>query len=160
MSVFESVTSTYTHVIGLDGREYTRLDNNHEVMPQIRVSYEWNVNKFQPDIIDPATYDQIGDDANDLPGTFDLAGTQRRLRAYLHELLEALSKVSAETTGENKSRLEKLERDILNLQKTIQEEKDQTVDKSNECYKILEAAKQFVREQEGALSSDQDELTR
>ena len=34
------------------------------------------------------------------------------------------------------------------------------MDKSNECYKILEAAKQFVREQEGALSSDQDELTR
>ena len=126
----------------------------------MRVSYEWNVNKFQPDTIDPATYDTIGEPQGDEEGTFDLAGTQRRLRAYLHELIETLNRVSSETTDENRARVDKLERDITSLLKTIEEERRQTSDRNNEVYKILESAKQFVRDQEHAQGSDSDDLAR
>ncbi len=79
--------------------------SNSDVAPNITLYYEWNVNKFQPDMADPSMYDQLGLDG--FPGagkeTFDSAVCRRDLTMHLNSLLEQLRKVSAETSEENRS---------------------------------------------------------
>ena len=102
MSVLEQVSQNYTQTIALDGRQYTRLESNPEVIPNIKVNYEWNVNKFQPDRVDPTTYDSYGNIPKRARDTFDLSQTQRDLQAHLRELVLNLQRISAETSDENK----------------------------------------------------------
>jgi len=75
MSVLEQVSQNFTQTIALDGRQYTRLESNPEVIPNIKVNYEWNVNKFQPDRVDPTTYDSYGNIPKRNRDTFDLSQT-------------------------------------------------------------------------------------
>lgn len=45
------------------------------MIPNIKVNYEWNVNKFQPDRVDPTTYDSYGNIPKRARDTFDLSQT-------------------------------------------------------------------------------------
>ena len=48
----------------------------------------------------------------------------------MNELVEELNRVSAETTDENRFRLDKLEKDLLQLMKTIDNEREDTLSKT------------------------------
>ena len=72
----------------------------------------------------------MSDDVTGPDGTIEMSETQRRMRAHLNELVEELNRVSAETTDENRFRLDKLEKDLLQLMKTIDNEREDTLSKT------------------------------
>ena len=145
--------------LALDGREYSNMVSNSDVFPSITVHYEWNVNKFQPDMVDPSAYDQLGVDGMGRDrATFDITTVTRELQIHLQELLEQLRKITSETSDENKRRIEKLEKDLINLMKMIDQEREDTVDKTNASYKLLEEAKAFIKNQENQLLEETNGL--
>lgn len=151
MSILEQITNEFSQTIALDGRQYTRLESNPESIPNIKVNYEWNVNKFQPDRVDPSTYDAIGNHSRKPADTFDLSSTQRELQAHLRELIANLQRISAETSEENKKRLDKLEKGLIDLMKIIEQEKQDTINKTNESFKLLEEAKAFIKDEDARM---------
>lgn len=159
MNILETISNDYVQNIALDGREYHSAQSNPEFTPNIKVHYEWNVNKFQPDRTDPGIYEVEEQEGSRRPtDTFDLSRTQRELQAHLREIVENISRLTQESNEENKRRLDKLEKDLINLVKVIDQEREDTLTKTNASYKLLEEAKSFVKNEENKLLEETNGL--
>lgn len=65
-----------------------------------------------------------------------------------------LQRISAETSDENKKRLDKLEKGLIDLMKFIDQEKQDTIGKTNASFKLLEEAKAFIKSEELKLNQE------
>lgn len=83
--------------------------------------------------------------------TFDISATQKELQLYLRELVENLQRVSSETSEENKKNMDRLEKELIQLMNVIDLEREDTLTKSNETYKLLEEAKAFINAEKNKL---------
>ena len=142
--------------MAIDGREYAKLTNNPEIIPNIKLSYEWNTQLFHKEMEDQDSYAKYDNEIDSEAGgkTFDISATQKELQLYLRELVENLQRVSSETSEENKKNMDRLEKELIQLMNVIDLEREDTLTKSNETYKLLEEAKTFINAEKNKLQEE------
>lgn len=158
MNMLEEISNDAEQVIALDGREYTRVENNPGEVPNIKIHYEWNINKFEPGNEDDVAPVDTSNSMNKAKETFDISLTQQELKENLEMLISKLRKSSKEVNSENRASLDKLEKDLLSLMRVIETEREDTISKTNEAYQILDQAKHNINQDESALVEETNGL--
>lgn len=158
MNMLEEISNDAEQIVALDGREYTRMENHHGEVPNIKIHYEWNINKFEPGNDDDVAPVDTSNGMNKARETFDISLTQRELKENLEMLIAKLRKSSKEVNSENRASLDKLEKDLLNLMRVIETEREDTIAKTNEAYQILDSAKKNISQDETILFEETNGL--